>query len=354
MKRNSIVILLHVCIGLFNNTLAQDTHWSQLNNSTLYQNPALTCIDDKFSFGINYRDQWNTANKTYKTFLASGDYRVTNNENKNVSVGVGGIILSDISAKGNYRTNSGGITLSCITKLNKLSKIGGGLGFNFTQNTISTNNFTWGTQYDGTNYNKTLSSGETEIKASNSFFDLNAGISYIFNKYEQSASLTGDTKWILSYSISHINKPDIGINGNTDKLSMKHSFLFTGAKPLRNDLAFRPSFLINRQGKMIEITLGSLFRFSLGEISKYTGIRKGSSFSFGAFFRYKDAIIPAVEFQKSKLTIAASYDINISKFSSASKFRGGFELCLRYSPGNDYLYENKEKPKNKSSTRASY
>ena len=48
-------------------------------------------------------------------------------------------------------------------------------------------------------------------------------------------------------------------------------------------------------------------------------------------YRWKDALIPVVKLKSDKLSIGLSYDVNISKLSTASAYRGGFELTLTYS-----------------------
>jgi hypothetical protein len=50
----------------------------------------------------------------------------------------------------------------------------------------------------------------------------------------------------------------------------------------------------------------------------------------GAFVRLKDAIIPVAKLEMRPLSVSVSYDANISKLSSATNGRGGFELALSY------------------------
>ena len=50
----------------------------------------------------------------------------------------------------------------------------------------------------------------------------------------------------------------------------------------------------------------------------------------GAFVRLKDAIIPVAKLEVKPLAISVSYDVNVSKLSSATRGRGGFEMALSY------------------------
>ncbi len=75
-------------------------------------------------------------------------------------------------------------------------------------------------------------------------------------------------------------------------------------------------------------------------------------FSIGALYRVNDAFIPTAEFQKANYILALSYDVNASKFTTATKFRGGFQICLRIIAPGTYLYIDKDTPpKNKRSKK---
>jgi hypothetical protein len=52
--------------------------------------------------------------------------------------------------------------------------------------------------------------------------------------------------------------------------------------------------------------------------------------SGGGFLRWNDAFIPVVKLEISPLTIALSYDVNVSQLKAASQSKGGFELSLSY------------------------
>ena len=88
------------------------------------------------------------------------------------------------------------------------------------------------------------------------------------------------------------------------------------------------------QGKHTEITAGANYKMMLGEQGRDNAILNtysliSSAIQFGAFYRYKDAVIftTALEYKHSML-FGVSYDVNVSKFKEASKFRGGIEFSL--------------------------
>jgi hypothetical protein len=55
-----------------------------------------------------------------------------------------------------------------------------------------------------------------------------------------------------------------------------------------------------------------------------------TALSVGAAYRLKDAVIPVVKLKTGKMSIGFSYDVNISKLTQASSFRGGYELTITY------------------------
>ncbi len=333
-------------------TFGQDIHWSQPGATLVYQNPAFSGLQHKYGFGIIYRDQWNTIDKNYKTYMASGDYRFGKEERKSW-LGLGGMLYNDVSADRSYRVTSGGIALSGIVNTTANSMLSAGLGFNFAQNALIKNNFNWGTQFDGQNFNSAINSGETNTTMSGNFSDLHAGIAYQFHKSETSASTNGEKKLLLGYSVNHLNQPDIGINKN-DRLGIKHTFLVTSLNPLAGNKGLKTVLLFYRQNTMMELSGGGLLRFTLGDVSKYTNIKKGRVFSAGLLYRYNDALIPTVEIEIENVFIGLCYDVNVSQLSPASRYRGGFELSLNYRVRNEnaVLKPVAPKKKNAATTRS--
>ena len=67
------------------------------------------------------------------------------------------------------------------------------------------------------------------------------------------------------------------------------------------------------------------------------------SIAVGGALRWKDAFIPIIKLHTHQLGIGLSYDVNISKLTTASQFRGGFELSLSYTGLWKRLAESLEK-----------
>jgi hypothetical protein len=86
----------------------------------------------------------------------------------------------------------------------------------------------------------------------------------------------------------------------------------------------------------MEILSGAMIKFFLGDQSTYTKNKKTQSIMFGTYYRFQDAIIPAVLFQQNQYAFGFSYDINVSKLTPASRKMGGLEVMLRYNIAPGY------------------
>jgi type IX secretion system PorP/SprF family membrane protein len=340
MKR--ITAFLIGCNTLLGGLYAQDAHWSQSSSSLLVQNPAFTGSLNKFSLNANYRNQWNALNTSYNTYLLNGDIRLGGDEPQNVSFSAGGIFYSDVAGDGSYHTTNSGVTFSCLVKGNEHLRFGAGIGYNIIQNSARLNEFSWGTQFNGINYDPSLSSGEMSGTVSKWFSDINAGVSAVYQSKTGTLSSNQGTRLLFGYSMNHINRPEISLNGGTDRLAVKHVVFMSGVIGLKNkNVSLKPTAFYYRQGKLNEITAGTLVRFAIGERSQITGYKKGSGFCIGALYRVNDAIIPTIQVEKGDFVFGASYDINVSSLTPASHLRGGIEFSISFNSPSGFLYKNK-------------
>jgi type IX secretion system PorP/SprF family membrane protein len=323
-------------------TRAQDIHLSQPYINLIFQNPAFTGINVKFSFNSNYHDQWNAISNLYKTYIVSGDYRFNNSKIKNTTLCAGGLLYNDVAGDGSYRTTNLGMTVSCLVNANEKIKLSGGLGYNIVQSAVNQNNYSWASQFNGRRYDPSIPSGEKDILASKWYSDINAGIAMIYKENGESTNPINKSKLILGYSINHFNRPDISINNNKNSLFIKQVVFINAYIPLKNkNIAFKPTLLFYNQHYFYEVTVGSLVRYTIGDGSQITGLKKESAISIGAFYRVKDAIIPTLQVEKGNFLIGLSYDINVSMLATGSNYRGGFEISLSLTDATYFLFQKK-------------
>src|SRR5436189_5128484 len=88
---------------------SQDLHFAQFFNSPLTTNPANTGFipDGDYRLGMNYRNQWSAIMAVpYKTMSAFGDVQVMQNSDYTGWMGLGGVILHDVSGSGNITSTN--------------------------------------------------------------------------------------------------------------------------------------------------------------------------------------------------------------------------------------------------------
>jgi hypothetical protein len=81
-----------------------------------------------------------------------------------------------------------------------------------------------------------------------------------------------------------------------------------------------------RQGTYSETLSGMMYGLNIGA---YTD-DPDYSLQAGGFLRWGDAVIPTLQMDYRPFTVSLSYDVNISRLTSTSYGRGGFEFSLKY------------------------
>ena len=83
-------------------------------------------------------------------------------------------------------------------------------------------------------------------------------------------------------------------------------------------------------GKSNEILFGLTYKQIIVEPSWETTNIKEIAFSLGLFSRFKDAIVIRTGVNYGAITAGFAYDINVSRLSLVSNFKGGFETYIKY------------------------
>lgn len=314
---------------------AQDTHFSQFNETSLQLNPASAGVNNDVNVVLNYKDQWQNTGEGFRTFALSSDLRLLKASKNHLGLGIN--FMNDQAGVAKMTTTQGNISLAGIIHLDKMNVFSTGIMLGFSQRTIQPENLKFGNQYDGVAFNSSLPSGEANTPLNVNFLDAGAGIYYSYGAGNNNNSFMNDTKKVnVGLSVFHPNNPKISFYGeNSEKLNMKIVFQGDGSFGIKNtNLNIQPSFLFMAQGTMKEIIVGSALQYKLKDASRVTGFKKSSALSFGTYLRWKDAFIGLIKYDFANYSIGLSYDVNISKLYRATNFRGGFELSLRFrSPG---------------------
>ena len=317
---------------------AQDIHFSQTTETPLLLNPSQAGLGNDVRAYVNYKDQWRSVvSAPYKTINASADFAVLKGHS-GTHMGIGVDLFNDKAGDANMVTSIGQLHLSGVLAANDNNLISVGLVTGYGQRSMNNNALTWGTQYDGQQYDPGLASGEPANFASYTYLDIGAGASWFFATGSSNLSSKDAKFFNFGFSVLHINQPKYSFYGQSDaKLPMKivaHGNASIGLK--NTNLILEPSYFVALQGGHREIIPGCMVKYIFGQTSLYTDRKKSSALSYGLFFRVGDAIVPMLRYEYSYYSIAASYDFNVSGLTAASRARGGFEISLRYMIPNPF------------------
>lgn len=325
MKKNKIILFLFLSFSFLfwrgADVRAQDIHYSQFNASPQNLNPAQAGLfDGDWRFVGNFRSQWSVIPVPYRTFSIAADTRL-NTKLKNDVPAAGLIINTDKSGDSKFTTTQILVSGAYIKKLNKDSTHFVSLG---VQPGITTKSFniaelTFDNQYDGDAYNASLASGENFPKTRMTYFDLGAGIGYLWKKNHRTFVNVG-------VSTLHINRPKQSFFNNDDiRLDMKTCVSGIVEFPVAAQLDLMPTVMYQRQGKFQETVVGLFGKYHLKPINGMT-----TAVSIGGFYRMKDAFVLVANMDYKNFNVGLSYDVNTSKLIEATNRRGGFEISVIY------------------------
>lgn len=324
-------------IGAF----AQDIHFSQPQRSGLVLNPAYAGAMHAFNATLQYKDQWTSVERAYRTGNVTADMRLTRDKSAaaypvlglNVSMdraGLAGLQTMHALLAGGYRVKTG-----------ENSTIGAALNGGFIQHTIETANLSWGNQFDGFNYNSALPSGEI-ISGKGMAVDLGAGLTWTIQKGELFMTANNHRHLLAGVSVQHINRPrDFSFSGSGERLHMRYAVHAEGIFGLRGShLSVEPLLVYMQQGGHSELLAGGMGWYAISQESKITGFVKGSAVALGLYYRNRDALIGAMAFRFDRYSVGMSYDINTSALAPATGNRGGLEIFIRFNEVSSFLWKS--------------
>jgi type IX secretion system PorP/SprF family membrane protein len=298
---------------------AQDIRFSQFYESPILLNPAAAGAGNSdYRLAINYRNQWKSVINPFKTGVIAFDTKLFNRDKKNY-LGLGASIFNDQAGISKLTTNQANIDLAYHIGINPNNRFSIGAKTGFFQRYINASSLRWDNQYNGVDYDGSRPTGETISSNRYSNLDLGAGIVYTYLKPEKGWQVQG------GFSAMHLTRPKNSFAAKDENTNLKYTaHVSAEIRPNEKKYAILPSLLFAQQSSHHEITGGGNFAF-LSTSKLYSAIY------IGAFYRYKDAAIAVAGLEYKKcMKFSVSYDFNVSKFNTASRFRGGPEFCFVY------------------------
>lgn len=322
------------------NLLCQDIHLTQYFIAPQMINPSAFGVINSFEAGLQYKSQWNAFTKGFTTYSAFVNKQITRNSKETRGFFSAGLNFGyDKSGDSKLTTLIGSIPFNYSLRLNSKQFLTSGISVGFAQKSLSSINQTWGSQYDGLNYNSSLPN-ENTTRQTIAVFDLGAGVALVNKKNGKKFAVTTEPSNTLGFSVAHITKPNYSFYKNSnERLLMRFNLYECFTYFFGNSrYSISPSVLVQYQGGASEAILGTRLNYKLSNDSYITGIRKASVIGFGAYYRYKDAFALNAFMEVKKIMFGISYDINTSALQKTSKSKGGLELFIKIKNPN-HLYK---------------
>lgn len=299
-------------------SFSQDIHFSQFFETPLWRNPSLAGIfTGDVRVQVVYRNQWNSVTNAYKTGSLNAEYKMPiGKANDFLTLGLEALydragtvswVSSYILPALNYHKS-----LS-VDRSNYLSLgfMGGPVFNHFDRSKMTTNSM-----YDG------LSDGETFTQSKYTYIDGSVGMSYNTQLNENP-----DNNMYLGLAYHHFTRPRNSFYQNPSMIVQPK---WVGSAGVRFSVT-QESYLTlqadySKQAQFNDVVAGALYGIKLGEDLKHPLY----TINGGAFLRWNDALIPVIKIDYAPMSVALSYDVNISKLKTSSYGRGGFELSISY------------------------
>lgn len=321
MKKFYCIALL---ICLVAGSKAQDIHFSQFFEAPLLRNPSLAGI---FTGDIRvqavYRDQWNSFTNAYRTGSLNAEYKMP--------VGGGGDFLTTGLQVLYDKAGSAGLTSTHVMPAlnyhkslssDKVSYLSLGFMGGMIRKSIDLSKISTNSQYGGGGYDPTAPTGEQLSVPSFTSWDASVGMSF-----NSSFGVDQLNSMFIGAAYHHLNRPKNSFYRNPE-IELSPKFVFSsGVKFILDDWTYVTLHADHSmQGTFKETIGGAMYSYKIGGLVDeplYT-------IHAGAFLRWKDAFVPVVKMDMQSLSVAVSYDVNVSPLKTASMGRGGFELSLTW------------------------
>lgn len=322
MKSIKLIVLFCALLILRSFSYGQDIHFSQFLTAPMSLSPATAGLfNGKFRAGLNSKLQWSSVTKPYQTISVYFDTQLFKRKYRKDAFGIGASLFNDLAGDSKFSSTEVCVSLSYIKSLNRRNNnfISVGVQPGYVIRKIDYSALSFDNQYNGSYYDSNLGNGEVFSNNGYSYFDLGAGINWLYQPKQE-------VNYAAGFGMFHINRPRQSFFDNFEvRLHTKYIGYFNAEFNLRPNIEAQPSILYMNQGPHNEILFGSLFKFNRNK-NTYSYV----SMNAGLFYRFKDALIVVAGFDWKRFSVNLSYDVNLSSLTPASKARGGFEISIVY------------------------
>jgi type IX secretion system PorP/SprF family membrane protein len=301
----------------------QDIHFSQFYEFPLLRNPALAGIfSGNFRITAAYRNQWQSVTVPYRTMAVSGECKVARGFATGDFITTGIQATNDVAGDSKLQRTQVLPVINYHKLLNEdkttfisLAFMGGAVNEHFDAAKLQFDD-----QYVNGAYSVSNATRQQFGSTGFTYWDVSVGISY-------KTSVTDNINMYVGGGLFHITEPQIAFTKEYDVRLNRKWCVNGGLSAWINNMdkiVFYADYFMQGGNRMVQG--GGLFTHCFDE----KGEDGALSIAVGGALRWNDAFIPVLKLYTHQFGVGLSYDVNISKLTTASQFRGGFELSLSY------------------------
>ena len=304
--------------------MAQDIHFSQFFEAPLLRNPSLAGIyTGDIRVQAVFRDQWSSVTNGYRTGSLNAEYKMPVGKGDDFMT-TGLQVLFDKAGTIGLTTTHLLPAINYHKSLSNEKTMYLSLGFmgGMIRKSVDASKITTDNQYGGGGFDPSLPTGEGFAIPNFTTWDASAGMSF-----NTTFGMDQANSMFLGAAYHHLNRPKNSFYRNPS-IELNPKYVFSAGVKLNVD--DQTYFILQAdqsvQGAYLETIAGALYSYKVGDDPAnplYT-------LHAGAFLRWKDALVPVIKVDMHPLSVALSYDVNVSQLKTASQGRGGFELSVSY------------------------
>lgn len=324
MKRKLPLYLIVGMILLTMRSMAQqDIHFTQFYELPMLRNPALSGIfSGKFRFTSAYRSQWASVTTPYRTLALGTELNLAKGFTSGDFLTLGVQVTNDIAGDSRLSRSQFMPVLNYHKLLDEEHSTLLSLAFmgGWVTESFDPTHLRFDDQFVNGSYSASNPTSQTFSRTGFQYKDLSTGLSF-------STIVGGSTKLYAGAAMFHILEPALTfMQDNEVHLNRKYGVnagMMTPTGEFTRLTAYGDYFI---QGGSRLLQLGLLYSYDLSAMSDASPW----SVTGGLVYRHKDAAMAVAKFSNPSFSFGLSYDVNISKLSTASTYRGGLELTFSW------------------------
>jgi type IX secretion system PorP/SprF family membrane protein len=318
-------LILSVFLLIFSNQaiLAQDINFSQFYDMPILRNPSLAGIfEGDMRFTSAYRNQWQSVTVPYRTIALGTEFKTIVSRNTSDFVSFGFQLTNDVAGDSKLSRSQILPFLNYHKSLSayKNAYLSAAFMAGPVFSRFDPTKLRFDDQYTGGSFNATNPTRQYINNTNLTYWDPSAGITFSSESGE-------NTQYYVGVGVFHLSNPTVSFQPQNDFKLNKKYVLNMGLTTMTNDINKLTLYAdVFKQGGAIQAQGGGMITHDLIQTEEDNTV----SITGGLFYRLNDAVIPVIKLDYYKLSIGATYDVNISKLLPSSQAKGGLEVTMTY------------------------